>query len=123
MPRFYFIIKLLVYKEFDNMTKQEKEKREIERLEKASAFHGHKHYFAILIVVLSIVYIVDELASNVRGVVDVQTTRDLFNVVYPSAEYDNASATLGFVTMAGYLSFLISPITNPWPTNTDADCS
>ena len=91
------------------MTNLEKERREIERLEKTSAFHSHKHYFAILIVVLSIVYIVDELASSVRGVVDVQTTRDLFNVVYPSAEYDNASATLGFVTMAGYLSFLISP--------------
>ena len=91
------------------MTKQEKEKREIERLEKASDFHNHKHYFAILIVVLSIIYIVDELASGVRGVVDVQTTRDLFNVVYPSSEYDNASATLGFVTMLGYLTFLISP--------------
>ena len=102
-------MKILVYEEFNHMTKLEKEKREIERLEKASAFHNHKHYFAILIVVLSIVYIVDELASSVRGVVDVQTTRDLFNVVYPSAEYDNASATLGFVMMAGYLSYLISP--------------
>ena len=91
------------------MSKLEREKREIAQLEKASAFHSHKHYFAILIVVLTIVYIVDELASSVRGVVDVQTTRDLFNVVYPSTEYDNASATLGFITMAGYLSYLISP--------------
>ncbi len=91
------------------MTKIEKEKRELERLEKAEAFHNHKHYFAILIVVLSIVYIVDELASSVRGIVEVQTIRDLFNVVYPSSDYDKASATLGFVTMAGYLSYLISP--------------
>ncbi|MBR5755828.1 MAG: hypothetical protein IKX97_08445, partial [Erysipelotrichaceae bacterium] len=86
------------------MANSEKERRELEKLEKAESFHGHQHYFAILIVVLSIIYIVDELASSVRGVVDVQTTRDLFNVIYPSAEYDNASATLGFVTMAGYLS-------------------
>ncbi len=63
----------------------------------------------ILIIVLSIVYIVDELASSVRGIVEVQTIRDLFNVVYPSSDYDKASATLGFVTMAGYLSYLISP--------------
>ncbi|MBQ1483521.1 MAG: MFS transporter [Erysipelotrichaceae bacterium] len=91
------------------MTKIEKEKRELERLEKAEAFHNHKHYFAILIVVLSIVYIVDELASSVRSVVEVQTIRDLFNVVYPSTDYDKATATLGFVTMAGYLSYLISP--------------
>ena len=91
------------------MTKMEKERRELERLEKAEVFHSHKHYFLILIIVLSIVYIVDELASSVRGIVEVQTIRDLFNVVYPSSDYDKASATLGFVTMAGYLSYLISP--------------
>ena len=47
------------------MTKLEKEQREIARLEKASAFHQHKNYFLILIIVLSIIYIVDELASSV----------------------------------------------------------
>ena len=91
------------------MTKTEKERRELERLEKAEAFHSHQHYFAILVIVLSIIYIVDELASNVKGIVEVQTVKDLFNVVYPSVEFDKASATLGFVTMAGYLSYLISP--------------
>ena len=91
------------------MSEQSKQQKEIVRLEKASDFHGHKHYFLILIIVLSIIYIVDELASNVRGVVEVQTIRDLFNVVYPSSDYDKASATLGFVTMAGYFSYLISP--------------
>ena len=104
------IMKEVTFKEIlYHMTKIEREKRELERLEKAEAFHNHKHYFAILIVVLSIVYIVDELASSVRGVVEVQTIRDLFNVVYPSSDYDKATATLGFVTMAGYLSYLISP--------------
>ncbi len=91
------------------MTNAEKEKRELERLEKDEAFHSHKHYFLILIIVLSIVYIVDELASSVRGIVEVQTVRDLFNVVYPSSEFDNATATLGFATMLGYASYLISP--------------
>lgn len=91
------------------MTKTEKERRELEKLEKAEAFHGHTHYFAILIVVLSIVYIVDELASGVRGIVEVQTVRDLFNVTFPSQEYNNAAASLGFITMGGYLSYLISP--------------
>lgn len=91
------------------MDKKEREKRELERLEKASIFHGHEHYFAILIVVLSIVYIVDELASGVRSIVEVQTVRDLFNVTFPSQEYNNAAASLGFITMAGYLSYLISP--------------
>ena len=91
------------------MSNKINEQKEIARLEKASAFHKHKYYLPILIVVLTIVYIVDELASSVRGVVDVQTTTDLFNVVFGTPEYDNASATLGFVTMAGYLTYLISP--------------
>ncbi len=91
------------------MTKTEKERRELEKLEKAEAFHSHTHYFAILIVVLSVVYIVDELASSVRGIVEVQTVRDLFNVAFPSQEYNNAAASLGFITMGGYLSYLISP--------------
>ena len=91
------------------MDRSQKELKEIERLEKASEFHKHKNYFLILIIVLSIVYIVDELASNVRSVVEVQTIRDLFNVIYPSSDYDKASATLGFVTMAGYFSYLVSP--------------
>ena len=98
-----------IFEELMYMTKTEREKRELERLERSETFHGHDHYFAILIVVLSIVYIVDELASGVRGIVEVQTVRDLFNVVYPSSDFDNASATLGFVTMAGYMTYLISP--------------
>lgn len=86
-----------------------KEKKEIARLEKASAFHNHKHYFLILIIVLSIVYIVDELASNVRGVVETQTICDLFNTTFGSSQYNNASGTLGLVTTAAYLIYLVSP--------------
>ena len=41
------------------MSNKEKELKEIARLEKDSIFHGHEHYFAILVVVLTIVYIVD----------------------------------------------------------------
>ena len=86
-----------------------KEKKEIARLEKASAFHNHKHYFLILIIVLSIVYIVDELASSVRGVVETQTICDLFNTTFGSSQYNNASGTLGLVTTAAYLIYLVSP--------------
>ncbi|MBO4358289.1 MAG: MFS transporter [Erysipelotrichaceae bacterium] len=91
------------------MTKQEKEQREIARLERASAFHQHRHYFLILIVVLSIVYIVDELTSSVRGIVETQTICDLFNTTFGSTEYNNASGTLGLVTTGAYLIYLVSP--------------
>lgn len=91
------------------MTNLEKEQREIARLEKASAFHKHKHYFAILIVVLSVVYIVDELTSSVRGAVDSFTICDLFNTTFGTPEYDRASGTFGLVTTACYLIYLISP--------------
>lgn len=91
------------------MDKTQKEKREIERLEKAAQFHGHKYYFIILVVVLSIVYIVDELASNVRGAVDSFTICDLFNTTFGTPEYDKASGTLGLITTACYLIYLVSP--------------
>ena len=91
------------------MTKLEKEQREIARLEKASAFHQHKNYFLILIIVLSIIYIVDELASSVRGVVETQTICDLFNTTFGTDAYNNASGTLGLVTTGAYLIYLVSP--------------
>ena len=86
-----------------------REQREIARLEKASAFHNHKYYFAILIVVLTIVYIVDELTSSVRGAVDSFTICDLFHTTFGTPEYDKASGTLGLVTTACYLIYLVSP--------------
>ena len=91
------------------MSLNEKEAKEIEKLEKHSQFHAHKNYFAILIVVLTIVYIVDELASNVRGAVDSFTICDLFNTTFGTPEYDKASGTLGLVTTGCYLIYLLSP--------------
>ena len=91
------------------MDKKEKELREIKRLEKDSAFHSHKYYFPILILVLTIVYIVDELASNVRGAVDSFTICDLFNTTFGTPEYDRASGILGLVTTGCYLIYLVAP--------------
>ena len=91
------------------MSNKEKELKEIARLEKDSIFHGHEHYFAILVVVLTIVYIVDELASNVRGAVDSFTICDLFNTTFGTPEFDKASGTLGLVTTGCYLIYLVAP--------------
>ena len=86
-----------------------KEQKEIAKLEKAKAFHNHKYYFIILVVVLTIIYIVDELASAVRGSVDSFTICDLFNTTFGTPEFDKASGTLGLVTTGCYLIYLISP--------------
>ena len=91
------------------MFKKETEQQELARLEKDSAFHAHKNYFLILVVVLTIVYIVDELASNVRGAVDSFTICDLFNTTFGTPEYDKASGTLGLVTTGCYLIYLVAP--------------
>ncbi|MBQ1826799.1 MAG: MFS transporter [Erysipelotrichaceae bacterium] len=91
------------------MLKKETEQQELERLEKTSAFHAHKYYLPILVVVLTIVYIVDELASNVRGAVDSFTICDLFHTTFGSAEYDRASGILGLVTTGAYLIYLVAP--------------
>ena len=91
------------------MANIDKERKEIERLEKDSVFHSSKNYFIILVTVLSIVYIVDELTSNVRGAVDSFTICDLFNTTFGTPEYNKASGTLGLVTTGCYLIYLISP--------------
>ncbi len=86
-----------------------KERKEIEKLKKAEAFHNHKNYLILLVVILTIVYIVDELTSSVRGVVDSFTICDLFNTTFGTPEYDKASSTLGLVTTGLYLVYLIAP--------------
>lgn len=91
------------------MEKSNREQREIAKLEKEQKFHNAKNYFIILVIVLTVVYIVDELASNVRGTVSSFTICDLFNTTFGSPEYDKASGTLDLVTMAGYLIYLVSP--------------
>ncbi len=91
------------------MNSKNREQREIARLEKAQKFHRAKNYFIILIIVLTIVYIVDELASNIRGTVASFTICDLFNTTFGTPEYDKASGTLDLVTTACYLIYLVSP--------------
>ena len=91
------------------MNSKSRDQREIARLEKAQKFHRAKNYFIILIIVLTIVYIVDELASNIRGTVASFTICDLFNTTFGTPEYDKASGTLDLVTTACYLIYLVSP--------------
>lgn len=86
-----------------------KEKKELEKLSKAEAFHKSKNYFWILILVLTIVYIVDELASNVKGTVDSYTICDLFNTTFGTPEFNAASGKIGLITTACYLVYLIAP--------------
>ena len=91
------------------MNSKSREQREIARLEKARKLHNAKNYFIILIVVLTIVYVVDELASNIRGTVASFTICDLFHTTFGTPEYDKASGTLDLVTTACYLIYLVSP--------------
>lgn len=87
-----------------------KEEKEIKKLKGYQKFFAKKNYFWILILVLTIIYVVDELTSSVRGAVQTYTICDLFNTTFDSAEYAAAQATLGLVTTAAYLVFLISPL-------------
>ncbi|MDO4198782.1 MAG: MFS transporter [Erysipelotrichaceae bacterium] len=86
-----------------------KEMKEMEKLKKAQAFHKSKNYFWILILVLTVIYVVDELASNVRGTVDSYTICDLFNTTFGTREYDMASGQIGLITTACYLIYLVAP--------------
>ncbi|MBQ1506040.1 MAG: MFS transporter [Erysipelotrichales bacterium] len=91
------------------MSQLTKEQKEIASLKKAQAFHQHKNYLIFLVLILTVVYVVDELTSSVRGAVDSFTICDLFHTTFGTPEYDKASSTLGLVTTACYLIYLISP--------------
>ncbi len=94
----------------EQLAKQKaKEQKEIARLKKDQQFHNKSYYLILLTVVLTIVYIVDELASSVRTTVETYTICDLYNVTFGSAEYDSAAVVLNLVTVGLYLIYLISP--------------
>ena len=60
--------------------RHEREKKELARLEKASLRPAIVHGFWFLMVVLTIIYIADEISSNVNGVMRPYMSFDLFHI-------------------------------------------
>lgn len=89
--------------------KKLREQAQINKLENAMLFSKSKNYFILLIIVLTIVYIADELTSNIKGYTQSFVIYDLFNTTINTPEYDAAGAQLQLISTACYMILLIAP--------------
>ena len=58
----------------------EKEKKELAKLDKIAAKPLPLHYLGIIMVVLTIIYVVDEITSNMNAAMQPYVLFDLFNI-------------------------------------------
>ncbi|MBO4538549.1 MAG: MFS transporter [Erysipelotrichaceae bacterium] len=86
-----------------------KEQKEISVLERALEFARHPKYFLLLVVILTIVYIADELTSNIKGYTQSFVIYDLFKTTINTPEFDAASSQLQLISTACYLILIIAP--------------
>ncbi len=99
--------------------RHEKEKLELTRLEKSAAKPTPKNYFWILIVVLSLIYIVDEQTSSIQSSLQSYIVCNFMGIKYPTIReilkldgenpYTLALGQFGVIEMIGYVSMLVLP--------------
>ena len=91
---------------------QIREKRELERLDRAAALPKAAHYLLFVMIVLTIVYIVDEITSNMNAAMQPYVLFDLFKIGsrnVNSPEYKSAINTVAPWQVASNLFLIISP--------------
>ncbi len=93
--------------------RHQKEARELARLRKSAVKPAVVHGFWFLLVILTVIYIADEISSNVNGVMKPYTIFDLFripNADAKSPEYGHAISVLAIATIPSYLITAINPL-------------
>lgn len=91
---------------------EEKEKRELERLNKQAAFHVTAGYLGFAMVVLTVIYIVDEITSNMNAAMQPYILFDLFNIAsrdVNSAEYTSAINVVAPLQVASTFLLIVTP--------------
>ncbi len=93
--------------------RHEKEARELNRLKKIKARPTMVHGFWFLLVILTVIYIADEISSNVNGVMKPYMIFDLFKI--PNAdttaqEYGSAISVMAIATIPTYILTAINPL-------------
>ena len=89
-----------------------KEKRELERLNKQAAFHVTAGYLGFAMVVLTIIYIVDEITSNMNAAMQPYILYDLFHIAsrdVNSPEYKAAFSTVAPIQVASTFLLIVTP--------------
>ena len=97
----------------NNLEKQRaKEANELRKWLKIQNKSAGKYYFAIMIIVLTIIYIVDEVATNICGTVTTNITFDLFNITnrdITSDEFANAANQMALLGILPLLFQFVAP--------------
>ena len=93
--------------------RHEREAKELNRLKRAKARPAIMHGFWFLLVILTVIYIADEISSNVNGVMKPYMIFDLFRV--PNAdtkapEYGSAISVMAIATIPTYILTAINPL-------------
>ena len=90
----------------------EREARELERLKKLAGLKKPAAFMLITMIVLTIVYIVDEITSNMNSTMQPYALFDFFNITsrdVTSKEYKDALTTVAPIQVASYFLLIISP--------------
>ncbi len=90
-----------------------REKKELSRLEKAQKKETLLHGFWFLLIILTVIYIADEISSNMNGVMRPFMIFDLFKV--PNADttsevYGNAVSVMAIATIPTYILTAVNPL-------------
>lgn len=88
------------------------EKKELARLQREAARPQGPFYLIIVMAVLTIIYVVDEVTSNVNGAMQPYALFELFHITshnVNSPEYSNAINIVAPWQMISYLFLLVSP--------------
>ena len=91
---------------------EEKKKRELERLNKQATFHVTAGYLGFAMVVLTIIYVVDEITSNMNAAMQPYILFDLFNIAsrdVNSPEYTSAINVVAPLQVASYFLLIVTP--------------
>lgn len=87
-----------------------REAAELSKLQLAQSYHQGKYYLAFLVVVLTIIYVVDEITSSMTSAMQPYAIIDLYNLKgVMDADYAPALANLTAITAPAMAILLISP--------------
>ncbi|MBR5048487.1 MAG: MFS transporter [Erysipelotrichaceae bacterium] len=93
--------------------RKEREARQLARLQAENSSNHRLHSFWFLLVILTVVYIADEISSNMAGTMKPYMIFDLFNIPNAdtkSAAYSSAISVMAIATIPTYLTLAINPL-------------
>lgn len=92
--------------------RQIREEKELSRLNKAAQKPNTLTYFIVLMIVITVIYVADEITSNINSAMQPQIIFDIFNITSQdvnSDAYKSALSSMTFASFAVYLFYIITP--------------